>query len=211
MTENNSHLHNSRSYIVLLVSFILVVSFIVGFAQADLTTQNRYLSEGGLFETLSAFGYIVCIALIWVFWRPAAAVSRWYFTVILALFFCRELDLDKSQFTLGLLKSRQYTSDLVAMPERVVSIMLILLICFVFGLTLFKEARFFLKGLRALKPAQLGVGLAAFLIIGSKSIDGLDRKLAAFHIIISQHTERLAIVTEEIAECGIPIMLAIAI
>ncbi|QUJ76878.1 hypothetical protein KDD17_02110 [Sulfitobacter albidus] len=58
-------------------------------------TQLSLLAEGGLFETLSALGYGVCIALMFLLWPTSEIRRRWYFPVVFALFAGRELDLDK--------------------------------------------------------------------------------------------------------------------
>ena len=92
----------------------------------------------------------------------------------------RELDYDKSQFTIGLLKSRQYAGDLVALPERLVSVLLLVFIFIVITSILVNEARNFWTGLFVLNPSELAVMVSLVLIFIRKLVDGLGRKLASF-------------------------------
>ena len=60
-------------------------------------------------------------------------ISKWYLSALIILFALRELDYDKTHFTHGVLKSRQYFSDLVGFPELIASISILIFIVLALG------------------------------------------------------------------------------
>lgn len=146
-----------------------------------------------------------------VFWGLRLTRKRWYFAVLLALFAGRELDLDKSAFTEGVLKSRQYIGDTVSAGERFVSTLILLGIIATLVFLLRRETLLFLRGLRTRNASAYAVLVGLLFIVVYKAIDGLARKLAPFGIDVSQNLERTAGLVEEIGELGIPIMFGLAI
>ena len=174
-------------------------------------TQRLLLTESGPFEALSVVGYVICILLMFLLWPVAEVAGRWYLPVVLALFACRELDLDKIPFTEGLLKARQYTGDTVPTGELIWSgAILIGVVLTVLTLLIREIPGFFAKVFMA-RPACHAV-LVGLLFIGMcKSIDGLERKLAPYGIDVSDGLNRYTQIVEEVGEFGIPVMFGIAI
>lgn len=201
---------SGRNIVWIATALIVLIKCIVVFL-LPIDMQRDALQEGGLVETMSAIGYLICIALMFIFWGPAETLSHWYFSVILVLFAGRELDLDKTSFTEGLLKSRQYIGDTVPAGERAISAVLLLIIIAVVITLIVRESKPFLRGLRSgYAPAY--AFLTSFIILCTvKTLDGLDRKLEPFGIIISKTVNQMATSAEELGEFGIPVMFAIAI
>ncbi|MEM5542569.1 hypothetical protein WNY61_07440 [Sulfitobacter sp. AS92] len=173
-------------------------------------TQETLLAEGGFYESLSVVGYLLCIAAL--IWTLRGAVLRvWYLPLVLAVMAARELDLDKSLFTRGLFKARQYTGDDVPLGERLVAALILAIIICAILLMLWRHVRPFLAALfqgRAWAGAVLlGIGFT----VAYKLLDGIARKLAPLGIEISADAERTAFVVEEIGELGIPVMFLAAI
>lgn len=173
-------------------------------------TQETLLAEGGFYESLSVVGYLLCIAAL--VWTLRGAVLRfWYLPLVLAVMAARELDLDKSLFTRGLFKARQYTGDDVPLGERLVAALILAIIICAILLMLWRHVRPFLAALfqgRAWAGAVLlGIGFT----VAYKLLDGIARKLAPLGIEISADAERTAFVVEEIGELGIPVMFLAAI
>lgn len=173
-------------------------------------TQETLLAEGGFYESLSVVGYGLCIAAL--IWTLRGAVLRvWYLPLVLAVMAARELDLDKSLFTRGLFKARQYTGDDVPLGERLIAALILAIIICAILLTLWRHVRPFLAALfqgRAWAGAVLlGIGFTILY----KLLDGIARKLAPLGIEISADAERTAFVVEEIGELGIPVMFLAAI
>lgn len=158
-----------------------------------LKPKTNFLLKAAFFETFSVFGYLACLVLIWICWPWSEIRARWYFSALIILFALRELDYDKAHFTVGLLKSRQYIGDLVAFPERVVSILILILVLTILISILVKETRSFWTGLFALRPSELAVMIGLVLIGVSKSVDGLGRKLAGFEIDLSKSVKQFVL------------------
>ena len=173
-------------------------------------TQTTLLAEGGFYESLSVVGYILCIlALVWTL--RGAVLRVWYLPLVLAVMAARELDLDKSLFTRGLFKARQYTGEGVPLGERLIAALILALIVTAILLMLRRHARPYLTALfrgRAWAGAVLlGIGFT----VAYKLLDGIARKLAPLGIEVSADAERTAFVVEEIGELGIPVMFLVAI
>ena len=193
--------------LALIVAFAAQMVVVNGLPAA---TQTTLLAEGGFYESLSVVGYILCIlALVWTL---RGAVQRvWYLPLVLAVMAARELDLDKSLFTRGLFKARQYTGEGVPLGERLIAGLILALIVTAILLMLWRHARPYLTALfrgRAWAGAVLlGIGFT----VAYKLLDGIARKLAPLGIEVSADAERTAFVVEEIGELGIPVMFLVAI
>jgi hypothetical protein len=198
-------------HLPLIISLVSILLTIVGLHFLPVADQRYLLEEGGPFENATVVGLGICILLICVNWPWREIRSRWYFSALIALFAMRELDLDKSQFTVGLLKSRQYIGDLVALPERLLSLAIIALILAVIISILMKESRKFFVGISMGQQSATAVMFGIVFIFIAKLFDGLGRKLAGFNIDISEAMNRSAYIIEEVAEFGIPITFGIAI
>ena len=207
MTRKSSY-NSTQSYLGLYVSLGLIFSIIGFLPFLDAEVQKNLLTEGGLFESLTVYLYIFCLILICVRWPLQKILSNWYLSALIILFALRELDYDKAHFTHGVLKSRQYFSDLVGLPELLVSIVVLIFIFSVLLFIVLKERNNFIKGVINFEQSQLAVLASIILIIVTKTIDGAERK---FGIDLSPAGERFALIVEEVGEMGIPIMFAIAI
>ena len=197
-----------QSYLGLYVGLGLIF-LIIGFLPfLDIEQQKNLLTEGGLFESLTVYLYIFCLILICMSWPLQKIRSKWYLSALIILFALRELDYDKAHFTHGVLKSRQYFSDLVGLPELLISIVVLIFILTVLLFIVFKEKNNFIKGVINLRQSQLAVLASIILVIVTKTIDGAERK---FGIDLSPSGERFALIVEEVGEMGIPIMFVIAI
>ena len=206
--NRNSSYTSSENYLG-LYSVLGLLFLIIGFLPFfDVEQQKNLLSEGGLFESLTVYLYIFCLILICVKWPWRKILSSWYLSALIILFALRELDYDKAHFTHGILKSRQYFSDLVGLPELLISIAMLIFILTVLTLIVLKERNNFIKGIIDLKQSQLAVLASIILVIVTKTIDGMERK---FGIDLSPSGERFSLIVEEVGEMGIPIMFAIAI
>ena len=201
-------LTSSQSYLGLYVGLGLLF-LIIGFLPfLDVEQQKKLLAEGGLFESLTVYLYIICLILIGVRWPWQKIISSWYLSALIILFALRELDYDKAHFTHGVLKSRQYFSDLVGLPEFLISLAVLIFIFTVLLFIVLRERNNFIKGVINLRQSQLAVLASIILVIVTKTIDGMERK---FGIDLSPLGERFALIVEEVGEMGIPIMFVIAI
>ena len=207
MTSKSSFT-SSESYLGLYSALSLIFSIMGFLTLLDAEQQKNLLTEGGLFESLTVYFYIFCLILICFKWPWQKILSNWYLSALIILFALRELDYDKAHFTHGVLKSRQYFSDLVSLPELLISIVILIFILTVLTLIVLKERNNFIKGVINLRQSQLAILASIILVFITKTIDGMERK---FGIDLSPSGERFALIVEEVGEMGIPIMFAIAI
>jgi hypothetical protein len=207
MIRNSPH-NSPQSYLGLYSSLGLLFSIIGFLPFLDVEQQKNLLAEGGLFESLTVYLYIFCLILIGVRWPLQKILSNWYLSALIILFALRELDYDKAHFTHGVLKSRQYFSDIVGLPELLISIVVLIFILTVLLLIVLRERNNFIKGVINFEQSQLAILASITLVIATKTIDGMERK---FGIDLSPTGERFALIFEEVGEMGIPIMFAIAI
>ena len=207
MTRNSSYI-SAQSHLGLYVGLGLIFSIIGFLPFLDVEQQKKLLAEGGLFESLTVYLYIFCLILICIRWPLQKILSSWYLSALIILFALRELDYDKAHFTHGVLKSRQYFSDLVGLTELLISIIVLIFILTVLLFIVLKERNNFIKGVINFRQSQLAILTSIILVITTKTIDGMERK---FGIDLSPTGERFALIFEEVGEMGIPIMFAIAI
>ncbi|NUH65017.1 hypothetical protein HTT03_06850 [Sulfitobacter sp. S0837] len=191
-----------------LLAFFAVQMGIVNALPA--ATQTTLLAEGGFYESLSVLGYLLCIAAL--VWTLRSAILRvWYLLLVLAVMAGRELDLDKSLFTRGLFKARQYTGDNVPLGERLIAGLILALIVTAILLMLWRHTRPFMTALLRGRAWAGAVLLGIGFTVAYKLLDGIARKLAPLGVEISADAERTAFVVEEIGELGIPVMFLAAI
>jgi len=199
MFKKNLYLTITLSILILIIGLLPLL---------DHEQQSKLLVEHGLFESLTVYLYLLCLILILITWPWKKILSKWYFSALIILFALRELDYDKAYFTHGVLKSRQYFSDLVSFPELITSIFILLFIIVILISIALKERKSFIKGIKSNEQPQLAILTSIILVAITKTIDGAERK---FGIDLSDSIERLTMIIEEVGEMGIPIMFAIAI
>ena len=201
---------NGTILLILAVLGSLVVMDLVT-AQFDPATQERMLSEEGIFEMGSALGYLLAAALLLFFMASSGNRRSWPLVGILLAMSGREFDLDKKLFTEGLFKSRQYLGDQVPLAERLAALVILLAILTCLWVAARRYGPGFLRGLRDGVRADWLVATGLMLAVLSKAVDGLNRKLEPLGLRVSDEVARAASRYEEIAELGIPISFILAI
>ena len=193
-------------YLTIAISVLFLIIGFLPFLSHE--QQSKLLVEHGLFESLSVYLYFLCLILIFITWTWKKILSKWYFSALIILFSLRELDYDKAYFTHGILKSRQYFSELVSITELMISIIILSFIFVVLISIILKERKNFLNGIKSYEQPQLAILTSIIIVAITKTIDGSERK---FGINLSDSIERLTLIIEEVGEMGIPIMFMIAV
>lgn len=188
------------SALMLLVLFVISVPL-------DESARALYLKEGGLIETVSAASYLVCAAymLTW----PGRA-RAWPYIALMVLFAMRESDFDKRFTEVGVLKSKFFFTPLVPMHQKLVGAVVLAFALFVLYTIVRRDGLAFVRSLQARSVEAWGWAIAMGLIVVSKGLDGLDRKLAGFGIQIDPLLDVHTGAAEEILELGIGLYIFLA-
>ena len=167
--------------------------------------------EHGGIETASALLYFAA-ALVWVLNHSAVAFARsWQLPAVLVMMAGRELELDKSLTSVGLLKSNLYLADQTPLWERFLGLaVLAFLVVVVLRLVRFNRPGF-LRGLRRGAPAALAVVAAIGTAVFAKTIDGLGRKLEPFGLVLDRSVADRFGAFEEAFELLVPALLLFAV
>ncbi len=197
----------------ILISSILVALILGPFVVEQLVgpTKDLVIKEGGIIETLSAIGYFLCLAVLLIKGGFSLLIHKWYFHVVLLLLGFRELDFDKRFTMMGILKSRFYLSPEVPLYQKMIGVSVIVLVLIILYKITKNHLHTLFSGLKSRELLPLCVSIAIFLIVISKSIDGLPRKMASFGVSISDRASSFAGSIEEIFEFGIPVFFLIAL
>lgn len=173
-------------------------------------TRDLFMSEGGVVETFSVLGYFACF--FYVLYRGKFSFLRkfWYIHATFILFAFRELDFHKKFTTMGIFKSKFYLSPQVPVVEKFFASMVLMLLLLIAYLIVKNHGKSFWQGIRERNFFALTLSLPILLLIVSKSIDGLARKLSGLGIEVSHNIDRFASSVEEVFELGIPVMFLIA-
>lgn len=195
--------------IFLLLAILLAVLAV--FATLDETLVRLLIVENGVIETVSALGYVGCIAAVAFLGGWRTVVMRVpYVTFILLFLALRELDADKRFTSMGIFKSEFYLSPDVPWGEKAFAVAFVGLLIWSFIELADRHGRRFIAGLRSFDPVAVGVVLAMLLAGIAKTLDGAWRKLDQFGLELSAHGNLLAQSAEEVLELGIPLLLILA-
>ncbi|MFK7745729.1 MAG: hypothetical protein AB8B47_11790 [Roseobacter sp.] len=189
------------------------VLVIVGFIAVDMmffAQGGSFKREGGGLETASAVLYLVAAAAFFFHVPKGLWAGLFHVPALMLLFAAREFDFDKAFTQSGILSLRFYSGDSSTMAKLIGGAFAVF--------SIYVILRILWRGLpaaaRALKASELWPWfaiLAAALVAGTKSIDGLGRKLLDFGIVISNDLDQTAALVEEVGEAFIPVCAILAI
>ncbi len=188
--------------VILLIATILMISFIY-----DLHNYALWIKEDGVVEILSALGYFLAALQILLKGKWSYVAKYHYFFILIIMFGLRELDFDKKFTTMGIFKIKFYLSSSVPTSEKLIGLLVISLIVYICITIIKNHSKDFFTKVKALSPIHIGVLIIFLVLLFSKAIDGLARKLGQLNIIIDQQTSIYFEVIEEILELGIPLLI----
>ena len=201
-----SHSRYFTYYGYVAIGLVLLSAIVLGFRES---VGHILLTESGLIERASAFGYFACAAFMLARGGQQFIRYRGYFAVLVTLFGCRELDFDKAFTTIGILKSRFFVSPDVPAAEKLAGLIVVTILLWSVYMILSRHFAGFRSGLRQKTPEAVGVAIVFFLLAFSKSIDGLPRKLQPLGIDVAPEIGSFLGALEEVLELGIPIYIAL--
>lgn len=202
----------TRNQCVIYMLFILVMCVLsVLSMQLGEHATSLLLKEGGVVETASAIGYVLCVVYLYSFERTESLRSHWYLYVIFLAMTLRELDFDKRFTETGVLQSKFLFASNVNLFEKGVGLLVLMLMLGAIVKWIARHAKPFFTGVRSYRSADWATGFALAFIVLTKSIDGLARKLEPLGVQVTIGVNELASRFEEVFELGIPITFLYAI
>jgi len=209
---NTSHTKQNSTWLrFAIASLVLVFYACTSVLVYQDTAYVFILEENGPLENATVIAYVYCIAYMLLQWPRTQLKINFYWLALLVAFVLRELDFDKRFTSMGILKSRFYLSADVPLLEKAIGALVILSLLAI----LFWIVKRHILGrslsdiLTAAKDSYVLYPLA--LIVVSKSLDGIGRKLSDMGILISDSAVRLSAFTEEFLEFFIPVTIAYAL
>ncbi len=202
----NDPLHPAFTLAVMLAATLM-------FLGVDLALHESVaviFKEGHTIELMSAVFLAFAAGLWWVTGADDMRGRQWHIPAILTLMTLRELDFDKRFTSEGVLQLRLYSGPSPLWEKLLgLAVIALILICGWRLLTITMPRWW--AGLRAGLPTSWLAGLAALLVVVAKSLDGLDRKLADFGVILAPEYGTLAGRAEELLELAAFMMLVQAL
>jgi hypothetical protein len=196
-----------------LVALVWQFGLILFTLSLDLLSQDEVrliFKEGHSIEVMTAVLFLAG-AVLWFGWGLARAwPAHWHIPVILVLMGLRELDFDKRFTSQGLLKLRLYTGPAPPWEKAVgAAVVLVILVC---GLRLaWMNLPGWWRALRGGRAVAWLAGAAGLLIVVSKTLDGLGRKLAPWGVVLTRWEGILSTRLEEMMEVGAAVLIVQAI
>lgn len=188
---------------------VLIAVFVAG-DLAFFSEGRSFKREGGGLESVSAVLYAVAVFVFFVRAPRGVWARLFHVPMLMALFAMRELDFDKAFTEAGILSLRLYSGDAALSTKLIAGAVAVFSVYVVF-----RMVRVGLPaGWAALKRAEIWpwfAMLAGVLVVVTKTIDGLGRKLMDVGIRISKDVDATASLIEEVGEVFIPVCAILAI
>lgn len=172
--------------------------------------RDSLFKEGAVIETLSAVGYFAAAALL-LLQAIMRMPARWSAFLMVLCFGMRELDFDKRFTTMGLFKSRIYSSSEVPIHEKLLAVLVTVLLLTCVYFLIKNYFRPFLQGIRRRDGMALSVFFFGGALVLSKSLDGIARKLKPLGIETSEFVSRLSSGIEETLELAASLLLLVVV
>ena len=166
--------------------------------------------EGGGLETISALLYVVAFAAFFIHAPRHVWSALFHIPALMALFAMREWDMDKAFTQSGILSIKFYSGD-SALKAKLIGGAIALFAVWVILRTAWRGIPVAWAALRQGWVWPWFAVFAGVLVVASKSVDGLGRKMLDFGIVISEDMDQAASVAEEVAEAFIPVCAILAI
>lgn len=193
-------------YLYACCLLIMMFSIIMLLTQ-PISTQLFWINESGPIESASAISYLICMIFILLAGRAAYLKSHFPLPLLMLLFALRELDFDKRFTVMGILKTRFYSSADVPLYQKLIGALVTILLIYLVGRLLTRYTRYFITHFFKGEPVVIGTALSLGLLVVSKTLDGLARKLAPLDVHFTPATNHLLELLEENFELAAPIMM----
>ncbi len=205
------HMTDRQTIIEFIQAGILLLLFFFLSLVLEENERKLLLKEGGWVESATVLAYFFCAALM-IYKGKLTYLKTYPHIFLLIIFFMfRELDFDNRFTTTGIFKIRFFTGSNVPLTEKIIGVVVILLLLYIVFMILRRHTKNFLSGLKNRSIVSLGVLISCIVLAVSQSLDGFDRKLKGFDIIVSKQVSMYAGAVEEILELGVPIFFLLTL
>ena len=184
------------------IAIILILSFVY-----KIYEDPFWIKEGGVIETLSALGYFLAAFLMIVKGEWAYIKKYYYFFMLVLLFGLRELDFDKRFTTMGIFKIKFYLSSSVPLSEKLMGLFVIAALLYIIFSIVKNHYKDFFLNIKKFSPVHIGSLVIFLLLLVSKTLDGLSRKLGDLGFVMDEQLGIYFEAIEEILELGIPLLM----
>ncbi len=166
--------------------------------------------ENGPVESMSAAGYFICIALMFICFGKEAR-RYWHVIVVLAAMGMRELDFNSRFTAMSVTKIKFYLSPEMPFHHKFIAAACALLVLYCLVCLLVRNWRGFLNSLRKHEPYALFVATGLGFLLASVTLDGLGGKLMKLGIFPDKNWIEWAENAEEMLELWIPVMFTLGL
>jgi hypothetical protein len=191
--------------LVLLVALAAIVADVAVFAAHPLA-----LRESSGLEQITILFYLLAVASFLHFAPEDHGRVYWPIPTVLILFTLREMDLDKAFTTHGILSAKHYAGDASFLSKAIGAGVVAFSLITIVKLAMLGCGPWW-RGLRARRGWALATLAALLLLVFTKSVDGLTRKLEPLGIEPGVPVENAALLLEELGEAMIPVAILLAI
>lgn len=160
--------------------------------------------EGSLIDLSSALGYFIGAGLMILLGGLHVIRHHWPLILALALLGMRELDMDKAFSTYGLFKSATFRAADVSLLEKAITLVIIVAVIALAAALLKRYLRTLMASFFRLEAVAFISCFACGMLVLARTLDGIGRKAASFGFVLSEHSEVLTTIAEEVLELGVP-------
>jgi hypothetical protein len=197
----------STSLLPLIVSLFTITILLISSLAYRVYEHPFLIQEGGVIETLTAVGYFVCALLAMLAGKWSYIKRHHCFFILIIFFGLRELDFHKRFTTMGMFKLQFYLSNSVPVIEKLAGLLVLAILLYIVISIVTHHSHSFFRNIKHKSPVHIGVLLTFLVLVFTKTIDGIGRKLGDLHVVIDPHTSILLEVVEEVLELGIPLLI----
>ncbi|WOI56296.1 hypothetical protein [Palleronia sp. LCG004] len=193
--------------IVWVMIFALVSALVIALDAGALAPGEKLTREGGSVETMSMVGYLVVIG---AYLRIMGRHSFWAVPMVLLFMAAREFDADKRFTSEGILSTKILFYD-TPVREKILALAIWAVLVWTIVSLIRHRGPDLVRALRGGAPWALAFAGGMAVVVFSKAIDGLARKLSPWGIDVSAPVDRNAGILEEFLELGIPALFLLAL
>jgi hypothetical protein len=193
----------------ILAGCVVLMALFVLLDLLHLADDESLKREGGGLETVTLVFYVLAAGAFFAIVPRSRWSSLAYLPALIVLFALREMDADKAFTDAGVLSLRLYSGQ-SALYTKVIAGSVALFAVAVVLYTLWRGVPAMLREGHAGATWPRFAAASGLLLLGSKAIDGLERKVVELGVKVTFDLDLYATLVEETAEAFIPVFMILA-